>query len=395
VVEDCIGPLGAEAVGGSLAATSGAVVRDPEDVSCGLVGLLAHNFADEAIHRCDAILRLATTEDLGVVDVPSSQVGPGTPTKVLVFYSRGTVRRGRQSRLFPAAGLNACLFVGGNNTLVSAQGSAFPDAMVQVQDRRGLGAKIGITRKNPASMLHGKLWRLERVWAPTRIWARPSGSPFPCLARLEMNAEREVVYVLDDDPGIREALDSLIRSIGLDVRTFASAQEFLRSQRADAPECLVLDVRLPGLSGLEVQRELGEAGIHIPIVFLTGHGDIPMTVQAMKAGAIEFLSKPFREQDLLDAIQQAIGRDRILRQEKAKDSELRGRFELLTPREREVMQCVVKGLLNKQMAAELGTSEVTVKLQRRQVMRKMRAACVADLVRMAAKLGAPAQSING
>jgi FixJ family two-component response regulator len=202
-----------------------------------------------------------------------------------------------------------------------------------------------------------------------------------------MTEKEAVVFIVDDDSGVREALDSLIRSVGFRVQTFASANEFLRGQRADAPGCLVLDIRLPGLSGLDLQRELTQADIHIPIIFITGHGDIPMTVRAMKAGAVEFLTKPFRDQDLLDAIQQAIGRDRASRQERAEVAELRERFQLLTPREREVMQHVVEGLLNKQIAAELGTSEVTVKLQRGQVMLKMQAGSVAELVKMAGKLG--------
>src|SRR6266581_683917 len=196
-----------------------------------------------------------------------------------------------------------------------------------------------------------------------------------------------VVFVVDDDPSVRRAIQRLVESIGLQVELFASAQEFLRRRRSDAPGCLVLDVRLPGISGLDFQRQLAQANIHIPIIFITAHGDIPMTVRAMKAGAVEFLTKPFRDQDLLDAIQLALERDRARRQQEAEIAVLRERFESLTPREREVLPLVVSGLLNKQIAAEIGTSETTAKVHRSQLMRKMGADSLADLVRMAERMG--------
>ena len=196
-----------------------------------------------------------------------------------------------------------------------------------------------------------------------------------------------VVFVVDDDRSMRESLKDLIQSVGLRVEAFASAQEFLRGERDDLPSCLVLDVRLKGLSGLDLQKRMAENNTGIPIIFVTGHGDIPMSVKAFKAGAVEFLTKPFRDQDLLDAVYDALERDRKAREARAKVEELRGRYGSLTPREREVMTLVVAGLLNKQIAAEVGTSEASVKVHRQHLMQKMGAGSLAELVRMADRLG--------
>jgi RNA polymerase sigma factor (sigma-70 family) len=198
---------------------------------------------------------------------------------------------------------------------------------------------------------------------------------------------QSIVFVVDDDASVRNALKSLIRSVGLQVELFGSAQEFLQSKQPRAPSCLILDIRLPGISGLDFQRKLAEADNPIPIIFITGHGDIPMSVRAMKGGAVEFLTKPFRDQDLLDAIHVALERDRARRQREDEIATLKDRFEWLTPREREVLPLVVSGLPNKQIAAEIGTSETTVKVHRGQLMRKMGADSLPELVRMAERIG--------
>ena len=209
-----------------------------------------------------------------------------------------------------------------------------------------------------------------------------------------MTKPDSIVYVVDDDHSVRRAIKRLVGSAGLQVELFGSAQEFLQGWRPDAPSCLVLDISLPGINGLDFQRQLAETNIRIPIIFITGKGDIPMSVRAMKAGAVEFLTKPFRDQDLLDAIQVALERDRTRRQQESEIAALWERFKSLTPREQEILRLVVSGRLNKQSAADLGTSEITIKVHRASIMRKMQAKSLADLVGMAGRLGFPVGQLS-
>ena len=209
-----------------------------------------------------------------------------------------------------------------------------------------------------------------------------------------MSEPAPIVFVVDDEPSVRRAIKRLIESEGLQVELFGSAQEFLQRRRPDAPSCLVLDIKLPEISGLDFQRQLADCGIRIPIIFITGHGDIPMTVRAMKAGAVEFLTKPFRDQNLLDAIQVALERDRTRRHDESEIAVLKERFDSLTPRETEIFRLVVTGRPNKQIASELGTSEITIKVHRASVMRKMQAEYLADLVRMAGRLDVPVGQLS-
>jgi FixJ family two-component response regulator len=202
-----------------------------------------------------------------------------------------------------------------------------------------------------------------------------------------MNETLPIVFVVDDESAVGVSIKRLLHSVGIEARHFTSASEFLRAQRPDAPGCIVLDVRLPDLSGLDLQQELAKANVDLPVIFVTGHADIPMTVRAMKAGAVEFLTKPFREQELLEAVQRAISRHRLTRDQRASLRLLQGRYELLTPREREVFPLVAGGLLNKQVAAELNASEKTIKVHRGQLMQKMEAQSLSDLIRMAEQLG--------